>query len=116
MTYIRLVQVLYDMVDDGQDGYTPLEGFSDGNLNKTETWVRAFFEVRDKNKPSNRYLGIEEWNNPNNDEYQPPTVVWTVTDLNDIPSSGSKASPNSGARIAGFEIKECEDCIWTQIK
>lgn len=110
------VSVLYDLVNDGRDGFVLLQNYSSGNLMKEETWIRAFFEVRDRNKPSNRFLGIEEWNDPNNEQFQANTVVWTVTDPNNIPSSGNIASPSSNARIAGFEeIKECE-CEWIRVK
>jgi hypothetical protein len=106
------VSVMYDLILDGQEGFTLLDNYSNNNLVKQETWIRAYFEVRDKHNQSNKYLGIEEWSNPNDGQYQANTVVWTVTDPNNIPSSGSIAFPNSGARIADFkEIEECK-CSW----
>ena len=107
------VTVLYDLILDGHDGFVLLENYSDDNLVKSETWIRAFFEVRDKNNPSNKFLGIEEWNDPNSTQYQANTVIWTVIDPNNIPSSGNNASPQSNARVA--DIEECE-CTWIRIK
>ena len=105
------VQVLYDV--DSQSGYVPIENFSTGYLPKEATWIRVYFEVRDKNNPSDRFVGIEQYSSPIDGEYQAPTVRWQVTqDLNFVPTN--QASPNSGARIADSE--ECKDCIWTQIK
>jgi len=104
------VQVLYDVVDNG--GGVPIENFSDGFLPKEATWVRAYFEVRDKNNPSDRYVGIEQYSNPTEGEYQAPTVVWQVTeDLNFVPTN--QASPQSGLRIAN--TNECENCEWIRI-
>ena len=105
------VQVLYDVT--GSGGFVPIENFNDGYLPKEATWIRVFFEVRDRNNPSDRYVGIEQYSNPNNGEYQAPMVRWQVTqNLNFVPTN--QASPNSGARISA-EPKECEDCIWTKI-
>jgi hypothetical protein len=106
-------EVLYDVTGDG--GGVLIENFADGYLPKEATWIRVYFEVRDRNKPSDKYVGIEQYNNPLEGEYQAPTVRWEVTrDLNYIPTS--QAAPTSSARISGVEIVECEDCIWTKIK
>lgn len=105
------VQVLYDVTDSG--GGVPIENFTDGYLPKEATWIRVYFEVRDRNNPSDRFVGIEQYNNPVEGEYQAPTVTWQVTqDLNFVPTN--QASPQSNARIAAPE--KCEDCIWTEIK
>lgn len=110
------VQVLYDLVNDGQDGFSPVENFLSNSPIKNATWIRVYFEVRDKNNRSNKYLGIEEYNNPTNGIYQAPAVIWTVTDLNTIPSSGSVADQNSNLRVEGFVSTICEDCIWSENK
>ena len=105
------VQVLYKVTENG--GFVPIENFDNGYLPKEATWIRVFFEVRDRNNPSDRYVGIEQYSNPINGDYQAPMVRWQVTqDLNFVPTN--EASPNSGARISA-EPKECEDCIWTKI-
>jgi len=105
------VQVLYDV--DTQNGFVPIENFTNGYLPKEATWIRVFFEVRDRNNPSDRYVGIEQYSNPTVGEYQAPMVRWQVTqDLNFVPTN--QASPDSGARIAAET--ECEECVWTQIK
>jgi len=109
------VTVYYDVTGDG--GGVLLENFTEGYLPKEATWIRVYFEVRDRNNPSDRYVGIEQYSDPLNGEYQAPTVRWEVTqDLNFVPTN--QASPdNSGARIAKTEeVKECEECEWTQIK
>lgn len=106
------VTVYYDVTGDG--GGVLLENFPDGYLPKEATWIRAYFEVRDRNNPSDRYVGIEQYSDPLSGEYQAPTVRWEVTtDLNFVPTN--QASPSSNARIANVEIVECEDCEWTQI-
>jgi hypothetical protein len=106
------VTVYYDVTGDG--GGVLLENFSDGYLPKEATWIRAYFEVRDRNNPSDRYVGIEQYSDPLSGDYQAPTVVWQVTqDLNFVPTA--QASPSSNARIADVETVECEDCIWTKI-
>ena len=103
------VTVLYDVSGDG--GGVLIENFAEGYLPKEATWIRAYFEVRDRNNPSDRYVGIEQYSDPLNGNYQAPTVRWEVTsDLNFVPTN--QASPASNARIADVE---CEDCIWTQI-
>lgn len=105
------VQVLYDV--DGNGGFTPIENFTDGYLPKEATWIKVFFEVRDRNNPSDRYVGIKQCSNPTEGEYQAPMVSWNVTsDLNFVPTN--EASPDSGARIAAEEI--CNECVWTKIK
>ena len=108
------VLVYYDLEGDSGNGYTLLDNYSSDNLIKQATWIRAFFEVRDRNNPSDRYVGIEQWNSPSDGTWQAPTVEWQVGDFNNVP--GNVASPNSSARIAGVEIpKECE-CEWILIE
>ena len=103
------VQVLYKVTENG--GFIPIENFEDGYLPKEATWIRVYFEVRDRNNPSDRFVGIEQYSNPANDEYQAPTVEWNVTtDFNFVPIN--QPSPDSGARISAEE--KCEDCIWTE--
>lgn len=104
------VQVLYDVTGNG--GGVPIENFTNGYLPKEATWIRSYFEVRDRHNPSDRYVGIEQYSNPLEGEYQAPTIVWQVTeDLNFIPTN--QASSTSNARIAD---NVCENCIWTKIK
>lgn len=104
------VQVLYKPI--GGNGFVPVENFTTDNYIKMATWIRPYFEARDRNNPSNKFLGIEEWNDPTNGEYQAPKVIWTVTDLNTIPSSGGIAS-QSNLRVD--ETVDC-DCSWIQVK
>jgi len=111
-TVLKLaVQVLYDV--GGGPGYVPIENFSDGYLPKEATWIRSYFEVRDQNNPSDRFVGIEAYSNPSEGEYQVPEVIWQVTQEQNFVPIG-QASPQSNLRIA--EENECKDCIWTQIK
>lgn len=104
------VQVLYKPI--GDNGFIPIENFTTDNYIKMATWIRPYFEARDKNNPSDKFLGIEQWNDPINGMYQAPKVIWTVTDLNTIPSSGSVVSSTTNARVTN---KEC-NCIWTEVK
>ena len=109
------VTIYYDLDGDSGNGYVLLDNYSDDNLIKRATWIRAFFEVRDRNNPSDRYVGIEQLNNPTDGTWQAPTVEWEVGDFNNVPGQAI-ASPNSSARLADVEIpKECE-CEWTLIK
>lgn len=107
------VNVFYNVEN---NGFVLVENFSNDFLPKRATWIRVYFEVRDRNNPSNKFLGIEQYNDPNINIYQTPTVVWTVTDLNTIPSSGGVASKNTNARIINNDTdKECV-CIWNEVK
>jgi len=107
------VTVYYNLEGDSGNGYTLLDNYSSDNLIKQATWIRAYFEVRDRNNPSDRFVGIEQLNNPTEGTWQAPTVEWQVGDFNNVPG---QASASSSARIAEVEVpKECE-CEWILIE